>query len=207
MAADTAPGGSRREEKKARLRVALTRAAVDLCQEHGFDGTTVEQIAARAGTSPSTFFRYFGTKEDVLFGDANERFAVLRERFAQSTGAEDPVEVVEAALVEQIGDYANFDDDRLEAECAALWTAEPALRRRYVEIVLEWEEAIAEYLAVAWGVAPSSLRPRITAMALIAVVRVALESGEDGREHAKRVAQDGFRLLGEGVGAARRADG
>jgi AcrR family transcriptional regulator len=205
MATDTAPGGSRRQEKKAQLRVALTRAAVDLCRERGFDGTTVEQIAARAGTSPSTLFRYFGTKEDVLFGDANERFAVLRRRFAESTDVADPVAVVEAALVEQIGDYANFDDDRLEAECAALWTAEPALRRRYVEIVLEWEEAIAAYLAAAWREPPASVRCRLTSMALIAAVRVALEAGGEGREQAKRVAVEGYRLLAEGVGPA--ADG
>jgi AcrR family transcriptional regulator len=55
-----------RERKKQRTRAMLVDAAVKLCLEHGYDDTTVEQIAAAAEVSPRTFSRYFPTKEAVV---------------------------------------------------------------------------------------------------------------------------------------------
>src|SRR3954447_3596024 len=92
----TRPGW--REQKRARLRLDLMRAAVDLMKEQGFDGTTVEQIAQRAGTSPATFFRYFRTKEDVLFGDTPERLEALRNRLAAADRSRSPVLVIEEEM-------------------------------------------------------------------------------------------------------------
>jgi len=58
-----------RERKKAETMTAVQHAALDLFDEHGFDAVTIEQIAERAGTSPSTVYRYFGTKEGILVLD------------------------------------------------------------------------------------------------------------------------------------------
>jgi AcrR family transcriptional regulator len=54
-----------RERKKQRTRATLIDAAVDLCDRQGFDGTTVDQIAAIADVSPRTFSRYFATKDAI----------------------------------------------------------------------------------------------------------------------------------------------
>ena len=73
-----------RERKKARTREALQEAATERFSRQGFDGTTVEEIAEACEVSPRTFFRYFPTKEDVLFADAAARrerlIAVIAER-------------------------------------------------------------------------------------------------------------------------------
>src|SRR5205809_6013425 len=58
-----------RERKKATTRAAIQEHAFRLFREQGYDATTVEQIAEAAEVSPSTFFRYFPTKEDVVLED------------------------------------------------------------------------------------------------------------------------------------------
>lgn len=191
-----------REQKRALLRLDLTRAAVDLIKEQGFDGTTVEQIAARAGTSPATFFRYFRMKEDVLFGDATERLVHLREQLHQVDHRGSPVTVIQHLLTEQLASFANFDDEAIERECLRLWSSEPGPRRRYMEIVLEWESVIAEYFAAAWDLPPDHVRCRLTAMLCIAVIRDALEAGAEGRAAARLAAETGFAIVNAGLNAA-----
>ncbi|MEU3410623.1 TetR family transcriptional regulator [Streptomyces sp. NPDC006658] len=58
-----------RERKKAKTRRLLRQEALRLFVEQGYDDTTVEQICDAADISPSTFFRYFPTKEDVVLTD------------------------------------------------------------------------------------------------------------------------------------------
>jgi AcrR family transcriptional regulator len=190
---------SLRERKKVRLRIEMTRAAVRLFKEQGFDATTVEQIAAQAETSPSTFFRYFGTKEDVLFGDTPDRLDGLRTHLDDADDKRPPIEVLKTALTEQIDNFTNFDDPQLEADCAELWVSEPGPRRRYIEIVLEWETVISDYLSRCWDSPADSVPCRLTAMALIAAVRVSLERGSDGVSAAHDALQQGFALLERGI--------
>ena len=58
-----------RERKKLKTKEAIQREALRLFQERGYDETTIEQIAAAAEISPSTFFNYFPTKEDLIIFD------------------------------------------------------------------------------------------------------------------------------------------
>jgi AcrR family transcriptional regulator len=58
-----------RERKKARTRASIQEHAVRLFRAQGYDATTVEQIAEAAEVSPSTVFRYFPTKEDLVISD------------------------------------------------------------------------------------------------------------------------------------------
>lgn len=75
----------------------LTEAAFALFDERGFESTTVDHIAERAGVGRTTFFRLFPTKEDVIFPDHDALLAVVRDRLQASTLTHAPVAVTEAA--------------------------------------------------------------------------------------------------------------
>lgn len=200
QASSTPP--SLRERKKQRIRMDLTRATVELALEQGYETTTVEQISARAEVSPRTFFRYFPAKEDVLFGDVPERLETLCRELADVGATDEPIRTVEEVLSRVVLDWTVFDDPWLEAECARLWQEEAAPRRRYIEIILEWEQAIATFLSQQWRLAPDSVRCRLTAMALISATRVALHQATGdtrGRSAATQALDEGWRLLHQGI--------
>lgn len=72
-----------RERKKQKARTAIEKAALELVLEHGYDGTTVEDICERAEVSKKTFFNYFPSKAAVVTGrvsdfpDANQLVAMM----------------------------------------------------------------------------------------------------------------------------------
>src|SRR4029077_11580203 len=105
--ASQGPGSSGlRERKKARTRASLREHALRLFREQGYQATTVEQIAAAAELSQSTFFRYSPTKEDVVLQDAME--TRMLEAFARQPRDLGPIAAVRAAMREA---WASFTRD------------------------------------------------------------------------------------------------
>jgi len=84
--------GTLRQRHTERTRAAIVAAALELFRERGFPATTVDDIAERADVAPRTFFRYFPTKESVLFADA----VAQRERTMARLAAR-PVDALQRA--------------------------------------------------------------------------------------------------------------
>src|ERR1700743_1789484 len=100
-----------REAKKARTAASLREHALRLFREHGYQATTVEQIAAAAEVSPSTFFRYFPTKEDVVLqDDMDTRLIAALEQQPAGLG---PVAAIRAAVRQMSSSYTAADLDVL----------------------------------------------------------------------------------------------
>lgn len=76
----------------------LVKAAMELFQERGYDRTTVEDIAARAGLTERTFFRYFADKHEVLFSGSKELEKLIVDRIEAAPEDESPFEAVASAL-------------------------------------------------------------------------------------------------------------
>src|SRR3954467_14884015 len=101
-------GGVSRWEPDAQGR--LQAAALELFEERGFEQTTVEDIAARAGLTKRTFFRHFADKREVLFDGGDALRQVFVEGLEAATAAE-PLDAITASL-QAAG--AQFGEDRRE---------------------------------------------------------------------------------------------
>jgi AcrR family transcriptional regulator len=133
-----------RERKKARTREALQEAAMDRFARQGFDGTTVEEIAEACEVSPRTFFRYFATKEDVLFADAAERRERLLAVIAERPVDEPAFVALTAAMRTLTADYRD-DRDALVTRSQVV-AASPHLQAYKAEHQHGWEEALVDVL-------------------------------------------------------------
>jgi AcrR family transcriptional regulator len=170
-----------RERKKARTRESLQDAAMELFGRQGFDHTTVEEIADACEVSPRTFFRYFPTKEDVLFADPSGRRERLLAVIAERPVDEPPFTVLRAAMRSLASDYRD-DRDALVARHEII-TASPHLQVYKAEHQGGWEEEVVDVLARRGDAATvdrDELR-LVTAVAT-AALRVALDAWiEDAR--------------------------
>jgi AcrR family transcriptional regulator len=156
-----------RERKKARTRAALRQHALRLFREQGYQQTTVEQIAAAAEVSPSTFFRYFPTKEDlVLQDDVDTMIAAAFERQPAGLG---PVAAFRAALREVTGSYSQADLDVIR-ETTALIVTVPEVRARATDEFARMIAVLSESLARRTGRPADDLAVRAVAGGIIGVI-------------------------------------
>ncbi|TCJ94488.1 TetR family transcriptional regulator [Nocardia alba] len=119
------PEMSLRERKKERTRRRIRVEAFALFREQGYNATTIEQIAAAADVSPSTFFRYFPTKEQLVVADDLD--ALLYEAIAAQPRGLHPFVVLRAATIEVFAALSPADA-AFEEERQALLTHVPELR-------------------------------------------------------------------------------
>jgi AcrR family transcriptional regulator len=160
------PGGLR-ERKKARTRASIREHALRLFREQGYQRTTVEQIAAAAEVSPSTFFRYFPTKEDlVLQDDMDVRMIEAFERQPPGLG---PIAAVRAATREMFDGYSQADLDVIR-QTTALTVTVPEVRARALDEFARTITIVGEALARRAGRPADDLAVRATAGAIIGVI-------------------------------------
>jgi AcrR family transcriptional regulator len=171
-APDAAPGPvlGLRERKKARTRAEIQRHAMRLFRSHGYEATTVEQIAAAAEVSPSTFFRYFPTKEDVVVRDDYDR--LLLEAFRAESKDLSPLQATRAALRHLAEMFAGLTPEELalEQDRAVLQLAVPEIRARSMDEFLRIFGVFAEVVAERVGSQPDALPVRAFVGALLGVV-------------------------------------
>lgn len=123
----------------------MESAALDLMESQGYAATTVAQIAERAGTSSATFFRYFGSKEEVVLADVEAEEGRLTARLASRS---DPAQHF-AALVEPLVRHAEqiMSGGARVRRSTRLVMLTPELEARSMRIRHRWELAIARQLA------------------------------------------------------------
>src|SRR5437899_3797092 len=116
-----------RERKKLKTKEAIQREAMRLFQEQGYEETTIDQIAEAAEISPSTFFNYFPTKEDVVLYDRYDPMIVSLIEAAP------PGETLSQTIRRAIDELARVmePDREMVLARARLGLLAPALRARF----------------------------------------------------------------------------
>jgi AcrR family transcriptional regulator len=143
----------------------LVDAAFDLFDEQGYEQTTVDDIAGRAGVGRTTFFRYYRSKEQVIFPDHERMMTAIRERLATSTADTALVAVTETVRFVLMHYVAEGDRARRRY---ALTSRVPALREREIVSVARYQRLFREFIAAWMGGNPNAtLRSEIMASAVV----------------------------------------
>jgi AcrR family transcriptional regulator len=174
------PAGPRplglRERKKARTRASIREHALRLFRQQGYHATTVEQIAEAAEVSPSTFFRYFPTKEDVVLQDDFDVIGL--EAFEAQPADLSPIAAYRAAT---LGAFSSLTPEELERfrETTRLTFTVPEVRARALDELARSVDVIAAAVARRTGRSADDFAVRNVAGALIGVVLAAVVPWSD----------------------------
>ncbi len=163
-----------RERKKARTRAAIQRHALRLFQEQGYEATTVEQIAEATEISPSTFFRYFPTKEDVVLYDYFD--PLLFAAYDAQPAELNWIQAMRRAL-RQV--FASVPAEEAEQQWARgrLVLTVPQLRMRMLDQLAEAVQLCAGMIARRVGRSADDFEVRTCSGAMIGALLAALLAG------------------------------
>jgi AcrR family transcriptional regulator len=191
-------GGSSslRARKKEATQQRLQEAALQLFSEKGFAAVSVDEIAHAADVSRSTFFRYFGSKEAVLFQDIDENGRVFLESLRKRPASETPWQAFHTSMLELAVQTETAQARVQNRILEDLLQNDPALTGRRAAERDRWTSLIAKVFAERAGRSEPNFEDRLAASTSIAVSeqvgRVWRES--DGIEVAEAM-QRAFEIL------------
>lgn len=166
-----------RERKKAKTRAAIQQHALRLFRAQGYAATTVEQIAAAVEVSPSTFFRYFPTKEDVVLYDDLD--PLLIAAFEAQPAALSPIQALRGAL-RAVFAALPTEEMTQQWERSRLLLAVPELRMRLLDQFAGMIDLLAEMVAPRVGRRADEVAVRTFAGAVIgAMIAAWFAAAED----------------------------
>ncbi|MGW1198444.1 acyl-CoA-like ligand-binding transcription factor [Streptomyces sp. NPDC002536] len=190
------------QRKRQLVSDELTEAALQLLALNGFDAVTIDEIAAAAGVSKRTFFRYFASKEDVVVQFLADMGTGMHEQLAARPTDERPSAALRHAVWVAMASCADHSDRALRVVQLILRT--PALHARFLERQAQWRDDLAAELAHRHGLDPETdLYPRLAAgMALTAFDAVLHRwSGSDGSEDPAELIDQAFAVIGPALDA------
>ncbi len=186
------------ERQRAAAQEEIVGAALRLFLEQGFDATTIDQIVAVVGISRRSFFRYFGTKEDVVLGDLVARGAAIADALSARPGEEGPWEALRAAMHESA--ESTMPDAHAGLALGRMLFETPSLRARHLEKRLRWQEMLVPLIAARLDGDPDSAT--LHASAIVSSALACLDAASQAW-----IASEGTRdlaaLYDEAVGAVR----
>jgi AcrR family transcriptional regulator len=190
-----------RERKKDQTREALAQAAFALFQDKGYEATTVAEIARAANVSRRTFFRYYATKDALLFVEDSENLEHFRVLLGAAESGDDDLAHIRRACLALAEGYMR-DRDQILAR-ARIIESSPVLGKQERQQDLSWERAIAESLLSTGHGGPNSnpsvreRRARMLAGAVFGAVRATMAAWQEagGRGDLPRMISEALDLF------------
>jgi AcrR family transcriptional regulator len=202
-----------RERKKLQTRRKITRVALDLVLERGFDNVSVAEIAARAQVSKMTVFNYFPTKEDILLGPPQEHVDEPAQVVRDRRPGESAVGALRRHFLDRLAAHdaiTGLNDEPHVLRLRGLILGTPALFRHMLGYIERRQTFLAECLAQETGAEPGDLTSRLAAVQIVGVLdslanhntRLILDgrTATEAYPAAVRAAEHAFDLLEHGLG-------
>lgn len=181
-------------------RAALERLAFDLFARQGFEATTVDDIAAEAGIGRRTFFRYFTSKNDLVWGDFEDQLETLRKLLRETDPCVPLVEAVRRAVVE----FNRFDVSEVpwHRQRMELILRVPTLQADSTLRYASWRDVVRDFVAERMGVPPTAMVPRLAGYAFLSASIAAYEHWLSSEEDVdlSDLLDEAIRRVGAGLG-------
>lgn len=156
MTSTRAKGPGLRELTRRTVRAQIAERAIALFIAHGFEETTVEQIATEVGMSARSVFRYFDTKEDMVVGSMRESGVRLADALADRPADEDPWQALRGALSVLLSVMAEDREGALAR--ARMFASTPSLRAARQQKHAQWRELLLPGMLARLGDGPRETR-------------------------------------------------
>jgi AcrR family transcriptional regulator len=208
MAPRTSPLLARKQDF---VRTEIWNAALDLFVSKGYDTTTVEEIATRAGVSRRTFFRYYASKDDLMVKAIDAYGDLLAEAIQNTAGRLPPADIVRGAVV-RVAEFV-VAQPRIRD---TMWIARQSAAARgaqLAELAVVEDRLAGEFAKAIQGHERRTYTPRLMAALTIAVLNLTFRSWSEPRapqvrdlvDDVMRALHDLFLRRGSAPGD-RRAD-
>jgi AcrR family transcriptional regulator len=194
MEATSDQGLDLRSKARANARAEIAEVAFNVFAERGFDQVTATEVAAAAGISRASFFRYFESKEDAVFVAQEEMGANVAAALAARPGGEDAWTALRRALDAAVQAYQRSPGEALGR--LRLIRETPNLRVHQLERLAKWKALIGAALAVRLGLPDTDIKVE----ALVGAALGALDAASS-RWAESDGAEDLIELIDEAFGA------
>ena len=196
-----AASGAARGRRPSTTRENVALVALDLFNRQGYDETTVDQIAAAVGVSRRTFFRYYGSKRDVVWGEFDAELVRLHHELEGAPPDRPMMDVLRQAVM-ATNRFGAGELDELRIRIGLISTV-PTLVAHSAVRYAEWCQVVAGFVARRSGRQPEDLGPQTAARAALGAAMAAFgcwANGED--DDLPTVVDRAFRLLASGFDEA-----
>jgi mycofactocin system transcriptional regulator len=205
------PGGARatptpaRGRRPATSRTDVARAALDLFSRRGYDETTVSDIAAAVGVSRRTFFRYYESKRDVVWGEFDAELVRLADQLRAPPAGEPMMDVLRRAVT-ATNRFGASELGELRIRIGLI-SSVPSLVAHSAVRYSEWCQVVAGFVAARTGGGPDELVPQTVARACLGAAMAAFTSwARRDTDDLTGALHRAFRLLATGFDEGKLAE-
>ncbi|WP_244128692.1 TetR/AcrR family transcriptional regulator [Burkholderia gladioli] len=183
--AGTAPTEGLRERKRRETRQRIAEVGQRLFLANGYEGTTLDAIAAAAGISRRAFFSYFKSKDDIILFWQDADSARLIADLLKTSPDVPPLDAVRDVMVKHI---ARYTTEQMTAADNLMRSSESLLARKQAYYA-EQEQALFNTLCEVWRQPERRLALRMVAVVSVGAMRLALQAWRDQTGQRKPVAK------------------